>query len=105
LLTTDRVYVVDWPHACVGAAWVDIVGFAPSVAMQGGPPPEVLLGHHPSCRTTDPDRVTAAVAAVAGFFTHRALQPAPPGLPTVRAFQGAQGEVARRWLAQRTGWK
>jgi hypothetical protein len=27
----------------------------------------------------------------------------PPGLPTVRAFQAAQGEVTRRWLAQRAG--
>jgi len=39
------------------------------------------------------------VAAVAGFFTSRALQPPPPGLPTVRAFQAAQGEVTRRWVA------
>lgn len=23
LLTPERVFVVDWPHACVGAAWVD----------------------------------------------------------------------------------
>src|SRR5262249_20892825 len=33
LLTPERVYLVDWPHACTGAAWVDLVGFAPSVAM------------------------------------------------------------------------
>ena len=42
-------------------------------------------------------------AALAGYFTHRALQPPPPGLPTLRAFQAAQGEVARQWLAHRTG--
>jgi hypothetical protein len=35
----------------------------------------------------------------AGYFTERSLRPAPPGLPTVRLFQAAQGEVARRWLA------
>ena len=33
----DQVMVVDWPHACRGAAFVDLVCFAPSVAMQGGP--------------------------------------------------------------------
>jgi hypothetical protein len=44
------------------------------------------------------------LAAVAGFFTHRAPEPPPPGLPTVRAFQAAQGIVARGWVAQRTGW-
>ncbi len=102
LLTSDRVFVVDWPHACVGAAWLDVVAFAPSVHMQGGPDPETLLQRHPAISTADPDAVTAAIAAIAGFFTHRALQPPPPGLPTLRAFQAAQGEVARQWLAQRT---
>ncbi|MGI9147651.1 MAG: aminoglycoside phosphotransferase family protein [Chloroflexota bacterium] len=104
LLTDDRVWFVDWPHACVGAAWVDVVCFAPSVTMQGGPPPEAVIARHPACRTADPAAITATVAAVAGYFTHRALQPSPPGLPTVRAFQAAQGVVARKWLAQRTGW-
>jgi aminoglycoside phosphotransferase (APT) family kinase protein len=103
LLTPERVWFVDWPLACVGAAWVDLVFFAPSVAMQGGPPPEQLAMRHPACRAADPAAVTAAVVAIAGFFTHRALQPPPPGLPTVRAFQAAQGLVARAWAAQRTG--
>ena len=37
LLLDDRVLFVDWPHACVGAAWIDLVLMLPSVAMQGGP--------------------------------------------------------------------
>ncbi|WP_212648315.1 hypothetical protein [Deinococcus hopiensis] len=45
----------------------------------------------------------ALLASVAGYFTERALQP-PPGLPTVRAFQAAQGEIARAWLGRLTGW-
>jgi hypothetical protein len=101
LLTPERVWFVDWPLACVGAAWVDVVFFAPSVAMQGGPPPEELIARHPAARRADPAALTAAVASVAGFFTHRSLQPPPPGLPTVRAFQAAQGAVARAWLAER----
>jgi aminoglycoside phosphotransferase (APT) family kinase protein len=104
LLTEDRVYLVDWPHAHVGATWLDAIGFAPSVAMQGGPQPEELLPRWPGAGEADPDAVTAAVASVAGFFTQRALLPPPPGLPTLRAFQAAQGEVARAWLARRTGW-
>lgn len=40
LLTRDRVCFVDWPYTCVGATWVDVVFFAPSVTVQGGPPPE-----------------------------------------------------------------
>lgn len=103
LLTDDQVYLVDWPHASIGDPAVDLAGFAPSVVMQGGPEPEELL-----CRsgiTTDPEAINAIVAAIAGYFTQRALLPSPPGLPTLRAFQDAQGVVARRWLAQRTGWE
>lgn len=51
----------------------------------------------------DPQKVNAVLATFAGFFTFNSLQPAPPGLPTLRVFQAAQGEVARRWLAQRLG--
>src|SRR5205085_5074540 len=96
-------FMVDWPQACIGAAWVDLVGFAPSVHMQGGPFPEALISRHPAARAADPHALTAAIAALAGYFTHRALLPPPPGLPTLRAFQAAQGEVARQWLAHRSG--
>lgn len=104
LLTPDRVLVVDWPHARIGAAWVDLVCFAPSVAMQGGPAPEDLMQRHPAGRTAEAGALTAAVVALAGFFIWGSLQPPPPGLPTLRAFQASQGAVARDWAAQRTGW-
>ena len=103
LLTPKDVWFVDWPHANVGPPWLDVVAFAPSVTMQGGPPPEEVISRHSATRTADSDAITAAVVALAGFFTHRAAQPPPPGLPTVRAFQDAQGVIARRWIAQRTG--
>jgi hypothetical protein len=75
------------------------VFFAPSVAMQGGPEPAALLARSEVGRTASLEALTAVVCALAGYFTERSLQPAPPGLPTVRRFQAAQGEVARRWLA------
>lgn len=105
LLASDGVKVVDWPHARVGAPWVDLLFFAPSVAMQGGPHPEDLLARYAPARRADPEAVTAVVAAIAGFFTVEGLRPAPPGLPTLRAFQEAQGKEAREWLARRTGWR
>jgi aminoglycoside phosphotransferase (APT) family kinase protein len=104
LITPQRVFVVDWPHACVGAAWVDLVAFAPSVAMQGGPDPEELLMRHPATKHADREAITAALCAIAGYFTRSAQAPPPPGIPTLRAFQAAQGVEARRWLARRTGW-
>ena len=103
LLADNIVWLFDWASACVGAPWVDAIGFAPSVAMQGGPPPEQVIARHPAARSADPASITAAVAAVAGYFTHRALQPPAPGLPTLREFQAAQGTVAREWIAQRAG--
>jgi hypothetical protein len=105
LLTPSRVLVVDWPHARVGAGWLDLVWFAPSVGLQGGPSPEELLARHPASGSADPSAVTAGIAAAAGYSTWAGLQPPPPGLPTVRACQAAQGAVARRWLAERTGWE
>ncbi len=105
LLTADRVYVVDWPWASIAQPWVDLLGMLPSIAMQGGPPPEQIFLAHPVTRAADPDAATAVLAAVAGYFVSRARQPAPPGLPTLRAFQHAQGQVALSWLRQRTGWR
>ena len=46
LLTPTRVVAVDWPWACVGAAWVDLLLLLPSVAMQGGPDPEPTFAAH-----------------------------------------------------------
>ncbi len=103
LITPGRVWFVDWPHASIGPKWLDVVAFAPSVTMQGGPPPDEVISRHSACRTADNDAITATVVALAGYFTRQAIQPPPPGLPTLRAFQDAQGIVARKWVAQRTG--
>ena len=71
--------------------------------MQDGAQPEELMERLPQARRADPDALTAVVAAVAGFFTGEGLRPTPPGLPTLRTFQAAQGEAARSWLARKTG--
>ena len=105
LLTDDGVVIVDWPHARVGAAWIDAVGFAPSVAMEGGPEPEGLIARLDATCSADPDHVTLGIIEIAGFFTHQGSLPPVEGLPGLREFQEAQGAVARRWTAQRTGWE
>ncbi len=103
LITDDDVVFVDWPWACTGAPWWDVAAFAPSVPVQGGPEPGWVLARSSSAAAADPDAVTAVVAAIAGYLTRQALQPPPPGLPTLRAFQAAQGAHARGWLRDRTG--
>ena len=104
LVTADGVVFVDWPHACVGAPVFDLVAWAPSVVLEGGPQPEDLLVRHAAARAADPAAVATLVAAFSGFLVSHARRPAPPGLPTLRTFQGAQGAVALRWLQRLTGW-
>ncbi|MFC7386743.1 aminoglycoside phosphotransferase family protein [Sphaerisporangium rhizosphaerae] len=104
LLTDDEVFVVDWPHAFLGPRWFDVVAMLPSVRMQGGPPPEEVIAGHRVAREADPAALTALLAAFAGYFACQSRLPAPPGLPTLRAFQHAQGQAALEWLRTRTTW-
>ncbi|MHC3424389.1 phosphotransferase family protein [Streptomyces sp. DT18] len=104
LLTPDPerpVVFVDWPHAATGAAWVDVVGMGPSVLM-GAPGLRPLLDAHLTARGADPAAVATALVGLAGLFLTSAARPAPPGLPTLRPFQRAQGEAALAWL--RASW-
>jgi aminoglycoside phosphotransferase (APT) family kinase protein len=95
---------VDWPHAAVGNPVFDLVAWAPSVALEGGPDPEELLAGHGPSRSAAPEVVSALLAAVSGFFVSHSFRPSPPGLPTLRAFQASQGEVALAWLRRHRGW-
>jgi aminoglycoside phosphotransferase (APT) family kinase protein len=104
LLTADRVLVVDWPHASLGAGWMELLQILPSIAMQGGPKPWEIFDSHPLGRGAPDRQVTAVLAAVAGYFIRQSRLPAPPGLPTLRAFQRDQGIPAVKWLKRRTGW-
>jgi aminoglycoside phosphotransferase (APT) family kinase protein len=104
LLTPDRVVFVDWPWASVGAPWIDLLLFLPSVSMQGGPDPWDIFDHHRLGRAAPPEAIDAVLASVAGFFVWGACQPPPPGLPTLRPFQRGQGLAAVAWLRHRTRW-
>jgi aminoglycoside phosphotransferase (APT) family kinase protein len=103
LIAADRAYVLDWPWARTGAWWIDLVLMAPSVSMQGGPAPTDFL-ERLDLHEVDSGALDAVICAMTGYFVIRALEPPPPGIPTVRAFQAAQGRVAIAWLRERTGW-
>jgi hypothetical protein len=101
LLGGDHVWLVDWPHAVVGAPWVDLLGFLPSAVLDGAPDPEAIWHGHPLGAAADPAGADAVLAAFVGYFLHQSTRPPPPGIPTVRGFQRVQGEVALAWLGRR----
>jgi aminoglycoside phosphotransferase len=100
LLTPGEVVFVDWPHAMIGAPWLDLLFLLPSAAATGTDPEEVWAAYPPA-RTADPDAVTAVLVALTGFFLHKSVLPPPPNLERVREFQRIQGEAALRWIDAR----
>jgi len=87
---------VDWTATCTGAGWFDAIAMLPAVELEGGGSPErvmELVG-----LDLDSGELIPLVAAMAGYFADRGRLPDPPGLPTVRGFQRAQGAVTLAWL-------
>ena len=101
LLTDDRVIFVDWTSTCTGAPWFEVVAMLPSVELEGGGEPDAALAR--IALDIPHDRLVPLVVAIAGYFANMSRLPDPPGLPTLRAFQRAQGEVTNAWL--RRLWK
>jgi aminoglycoside phosphotransferase (APT) family kinase protein len=99
LLRPDgSVVFVDWPWASLGPAWLDTVMLLVNVRLYGGHDVEALL----RVRCDAPSAaVDGVLAGLCGFFTDAARRPAPPGLPSLRAFQRAQGELVITWLRER----
>lgn len=98
----DRAVLVDWPHACVGAPWLDLLALLFEVDRLGEEDlAEHVLATSPLTRDVDPDVLTTVLAGFSRFFLGRAAQPPPPGLPTLREFQRVQGEALAHWVQRR----
>jgi len=98
----QKVWLIDWPHASVGAPWIDLAFMLPSVALQGGGDPAALFRSQPSSEGVSDDELRAGLAGLAGYFVWSSLQPAPPGIPNLRRFQAAQGMATVRWFRDLT---
>ncbi|MEK6342938.1 MAG: hypothetical protein V4737_03725, partial [Curtobacterium sp.] len=59
------------------------------------------LDSHPVFAGLDGTTVDAVLAALAGLFLEKAVQPAPPAMPTIRDFQRSEGVAAARWVLRR----
>jgi Ser/Thr protein kinase RdoA (MazF antagonist) len=84
------VLFVDWPHGCNGPDWLDLTLLALNVEVHGGDGDALL-----------PAAGVDAVIGFVGYFLDQARQAPPPGLPTVRAFQRAQGDALLPWMRRR----
>lgn len=85
-LSERGAVLVDWNLVHRGNPDLDLAAWAPSLRLEGGPPPHELLAD-----------AGGLAALLAGFFGCRAGLPPPPTAPTVREFQRAQLEVALEW--------
>ncbi|MCP2323541.1 aminoglycoside phosphotransferase (APT) family kinase protein [Hamadaea flava] len=105
LITSIGFAVVDWPSACIGAPWLDLLLGLPSVAMHGGGDPDDIWQAHPLSRGVPGEAVDAVLAGMAGYLLSRSMQEPSALLPTLPAFQRAQADVTLRWLTARRGWR
>jgi hypothetical protein len=86
------VVFVDWPWGCAGPAWLDTALLALNIIVHGGDGDALL-----------PPEGADVVIGFTGYFLDVARRPPPPGLPTVRAFQRAQGDALLPWMRRRLG--
>lgn len=85
-VTPAGVRLIDWAEACQSNPALDTGFWLPSLAFEGGPPPEAILPDAP-----------AIAAWVAGFFAARAGLPMIPNAPGVRRVQMEQLSTALPW--------
>ena len=85
-LVGGTMKLVDWAEACLSNPRLDLGSWLPSLAFEGGPPPEAIL----------PDAPEVA-AWVSGYFAARAGLPMIPDAPFVRRVQREQLSTALPW--------
>jgi hypothetical protein len=66
LLSGECVLLADWPHARLGAPFLDLIMFASSAAASGLDAEPIVTRHAPAAET-EPDDLDAVLAAHAGF--------------------------------------
>lgn len=91
-LAAQGVKLVDWAEACLSDPDLDLGFFLPSLAYEGGPLPEAVIGHRPEI-----------AAWVSGFFAARAGLPLIPDAPGVRLVQLQQLQTALPWVCRALG--
>ncbi len=95
-----RLYLFDWPSISIGRPELDMVAFAQSVTIEGGPLPEQVMAWYGEQFAVNPGAVESALAWWLTYFADRAWRPAIPGLPRLRRFQAQQLATLLFWAAR-----
>jgi hypothetical protein len=91
-LRGESAVLIDWNHACIGNAQLDVMSWLPSLHAEGGPEPEEVVGH---------GRGASEFAAYfSGYWAASAGMPPIPNAPRVRPLQLQQLKVALPWAAR-----
>jgi hypothetical protein len=98
LLRDSEAVLLDWAWACRGAGWLDTTLLAMDLRVQGGPDADDVLAGSPVTRDVPSDHLVAVVGCMLGVWSERGRRPAPPGLPTIRAWQQHCATAALTWL-------
>lgn len=97
-----RAVLIDWPWAAVGSSWADALSILVNVkTLDADADVEQWLTGHEAFSGASQHAVNCVLAGLAGYFMDQSRRPAPPGIPTLRAFQRQQGDAIVSWLAQR----
>ncbi len=94
LITPQRAFFVDWPHARLGNPLIDVLSLLSTVALHGRDPSPYVEAH-PLAATSHPRTIDALLAAHAGFCAAGALAPVRD---THRSIRDAKRELASGYL-------
>ncbi|MEU8144025.1 aminoglycoside phosphotransferase family protein [Nonomuraea sp. NPDC048901] len=100
MLSAERVFVVDWPHAWVGAGHCDVVTLLASVSLSGMDP-QSLAEEHPLTRDLDPAQIDAVLAMHSGFLLRIAASAGAGADRHLVDMMVALGLASLRWLRDR----
>jgi hypothetical protein len=101
---SGRAWLIDWPWAAVGARWLDGLFYLLDARVRGESfDADATLRSHPLFEGVDEADIDAVLAGATGHSFVKASFPAPPGMPTLRAFQHRWALEGTHWLEERWG--
>jgi len=100
LLTANRVVVVDWAHAWVGAPFCDAVTLLSGTRLSGMDP-EPIAARHPLTHGLTRQQLDGLLALHSGFLLRTVLSATPAADPNIVAMMTALGRASLTWLQAR----